>query len=48
MQAILVTLSTSAGNQAYKLILSVPSARLTAIRPIFEKALATFRPLPPM
>jgi hypothetical protein len=48
VQAILVTLSTSAGNQAYKLILSVPSARLTAIRPIFEKALATFRPLPPM
>jgi tRNA A-37 threonylcarbamoyl transferase component Bud32 len=45
--AILVTLPTSAGDQPYALSVSAPSASFAAARPVFEKALSTFRPLPP-
>jgi tRNA A-37 threonylcarbamoyl transferase component Bud32 len=45
--AILVTLPTSAGSQPYALRVSAPSAYFAAARVDFEKALPTFRPLPP-
>jgi eukaryotic-like serine/threonine-protein kinase len=44
---ILVTLPTSAGGQPYALSVSAPSASFAVARPVFEKALSTFRPLPP-
>jgi hypothetical protein len=45
--AILVTLPTSAGRQPYVLSVSAPSASFAAAKSVFEKALSTFRPLPP-
>jgi hypothetical protein len=44
--ALLVTLPTAAGPQAYTMSVTAPSLVFPAFRLVYETALATFRPLP--